>query len=87
MRANGQSPAVPRACDVREEAGVRPWGYHRLGNQGLHVRAGQAEARLWMLAEAGDYEPLVVLVGEIKNPPVMETRGASSQEWQALSAR
>jgi hypothetical protein len=37
-----------------------------------------------MLAEAGDYEPLVVLV-EIKNPSGCETRGAS-QEWQALSA-
>ncbi len=84
MRANGQGSALPRACEVREEAGVRPRGYRRLGDQGLHVRAGQAEARLRMLAEAGDHEPLVVLV-EIKNPSGCETRGAS-QEWQALSA-
>jgi len=39
-----------------------------------------------MLKAAGDDEPLVVLVA-IKNPPRCETRGASSQEWQALSAR
>jgi hypothetical protein len=39
-----------------------------------------------MLAEAGDDEPLVVVV-EIKNPSGCETRGAASQEWQALSAR
>ena len=51
----------------------------------MHVRAGATKARLRMLAKAGDHEPLVVVV-EIKNPPVMETRGASSQEWQALSA-
>ena len=86
MRANGQSPVVPRACEVREEAGVRPRGYHCLGNQGLHARASAAEARLWMLKAAGDAQSLVVLV-EIKNPSGCETRGASSQEWQALSTR
>ena len=84
MRADGQGSALPRACEVREEAGVRPRGPHRLGDQGLHARAGQAEARLRMLKAAGDDEPLVVLV-EIKNPSGCETRGAS-QEWQALSA-
>ena len=86
MRADSQGPAVSRAREVREEAGVRPRGRGSLGNQGLHVRAGQAEARLRMLAAAGDHEPLVVLVA-IKNPSGCETRGAAGQEWQALSAR
>jgi len=86
MRAEGQSSAVPRACEVLEEAGVRPRGYHRLGDQGLHVRASATKARLRMLAAAGGDELLVVLV-EIKNPSGCESRGASNQEWQALSAR
>jgi hypothetical protein len=85
MRTDGQSPAVPRACEVLQATGARPRGYHRLGNQGLHVRASAKDARLRMLAAAGDYEPLVVLVDAIKNPSGCETRGAASQEWQALS--
>jgi len=67
MRADGQGSALPRACSMREEAGVRSRGYHRLGNQGLHVRASAPEARLRMFEAAGDNEPLVVLV-EIKTP-------------------